>query len=342
LIEQKLIWSDPTPALVDFGLVRDLSETSLTASWLPRGPGTPLFASPEQLNNEKALIDWRSDQFSIGVILPKKFNIDYYAKIADIYSMLADKVSGTGIRPIMTVCVTLKELENASDALQIASVITRHNPKSVYLVIESEIEPRREIADPNLTSLMVLISAIEKTRCQTIVSYCSSDMVLMKSAGATHCASGNFFNLRRFTRSRFDEQKDKGGKLIAYWFEHNLMAFIRRADIARIVKEWQNGFIRGESSDNIFARQILEQFNAEPKKAWVALGWRQYLAWFSSTEKKLSSSTALTTTSNWLEAAENRWRQISDNEILMDEARNDGSWVRPWRQALVEFKKSGF
>lgn len=56
------------PVLVDFGLVRDLSQTSLTATWLPRGPGTPFYASPEQLNNEKALIDWRSDQFSIGVV----------------------------------------------------------------------------------------------------------------------------------------------------------------------------------------------------------------------------------------------------------------------------------
>jgi serine/threonine protein kinase len=56
------------PVLVDFGLVRDLSQTSLTATWLPTGPGTPFYASPEQLNNEKAMIDWRSDQFSIGVV----------------------------------------------------------------------------------------------------------------------------------------------------------------------------------------------------------------------------------------------------------------------------------
>jgi serine/threonine protein kinase len=57
------------PVLVDFGLVRDLSETSLTQSWFPRGPGTPFYSSPEQLNNDKALIDWRSDQFSLGVML---------------------------------------------------------------------------------------------------------------------------------------------------------------------------------------------------------------------------------------------------------------------------------
>jgi serine/threonine protein kinase len=59
----------PEPVLVDFGLVRDLSQTSLTATWLPTGPGTPFYASPEQLNDDKALIDWRSDQFSIGVVV---------------------------------------------------------------------------------------------------------------------------------------------------------------------------------------------------------------------------------------------------------------------------------
>jgi serine/threonine protein kinase len=57
------------PVLVDFGLVRDLAQTSLTLSWLPHGPGTPLYSSPEQLNNEKNLIDWRSDQFSVGLVL---------------------------------------------------------------------------------------------------------------------------------------------------------------------------------------------------------------------------------------------------------------------------------
>jgi serine/threonine protein kinase len=57
------------PVLVDFGLVRDLSQTSLTATWLPNGPGTPFYASPEQLNNDKAMIDWRSDQFAIGVVV---------------------------------------------------------------------------------------------------------------------------------------------------------------------------------------------------------------------------------------------------------------------------------
>ena len=57
------------PVLVDFGLVRDLSASSLTQTWLPQGPGTPYYAAPEQLNNDKHLIGWRTDQFSLGVVL---------------------------------------------------------------------------------------------------------------------------------------------------------------------------------------------------------------------------------------------------------------------------------
>jgi serine/threonine protein kinase len=57
------------PILVDFGLVRDLSESSLTHTWIPQGPGTPFYAAPEQLNNEKHLIKWRTDQFCLGIVL---------------------------------------------------------------------------------------------------------------------------------------------------------------------------------------------------------------------------------------------------------------------------------
>jgi serine/threonine protein kinase len=58
-----------TPVLVDFGLVRDLRADSITQTWLMQGPGTPLYAPAEQLRNDKELIDWRSDQFSLGVSL---------------------------------------------------------------------------------------------------------------------------------------------------------------------------------------------------------------------------------------------------------------------------------
>jgi serine/threonine protein kinase len=61
--------ADGPPVVVDFGLVRDLGEESLTKTWAGRGPGSPFFAAPEQLNNDKHLIDWRTDQFGLGVVL---------------------------------------------------------------------------------------------------------------------------------------------------------------------------------------------------------------------------------------------------------------------------------
>lgn len=61
--------SSNVPVLVDLGVARDLSESSLTPTWLPRGPGTPYYSAPEQLNNEKHLINWRTDQFSLGIVI---------------------------------------------------------------------------------------------------------------------------------------------------------------------------------------------------------------------------------------------------------------------------------
>src|SRR5258708_26429544 len=46
---------DPEPIIVDFGLVRDLRQTSLTRTWEIRGPATLQYAPPKQLNNEKDL-----------------------------------------------------------------------------------------------------------------------------------------------------------------------------------------------------------------------------------------------------------------------------------------------
>jgi len=55
--------------LIDFGLVRDLDASSLTQTFHMRGPGTPIYSAPEQLNNEKNMIDWRTDQFSLGITI---------------------------------------------------------------------------------------------------------------------------------------------------------------------------------------------------------------------------------------------------------------------------------
>lgn len=57
------------PVLTDFGIVRILDEKSLTQDFMLQGPGTPRYAAPEQLLNEKSAIDWRTDQFGLALVL---------------------------------------------------------------------------------------------------------------------------------------------------------------------------------------------------------------------------------------------------------------------------------
>jgi len=65
-----LFRDDPlVPVLTDFGVVRMLDEPTLTRAFMGMGPGTPAYAAPEQLNNEKPLIGWRTDQFGLAVVL---------------------------------------------------------------------------------------------------------------------------------------------------------------------------------------------------------------------------------------------------------------------------------
>lgn len=83
-----------TPVLTDFGVVRDLGDSSMTPTWAPRGPGTPFFAAPEQLNNEKSLTDWRTDQFALGVTLTFSLYADHpYKTAASSGAEILDRVS---------------------------------------------------------------------------------------------------------------------------------------------------------------------------------------------------------------------------------------------------------
>lgn len=276
------------------------------------------------------------------VILPSKYTQEYYVSSVELFSSLAEALGDGAIRPVQTVCVSLKDLAEPNDALRIASIVSSRKPPLCYIVVEADTPPRQEIeSTPNLSSLMVLVSSLEKSGCPTLVSHCSSEMLLVKAAGASHCASGKFFNLRRFTRSRFDEQQDAGGGQLPYWFEQGLLAFLRRADIERLRRSGFGEFLGVGASGNLFATQILEQFANDPEAAWLKFSWRQYLAWFCLAEQQSSVADAPSVVSGWLKEAEQRWEQLDAKDVLLEERRNDGRWIRPWRQALGDFRQHG-
>ena len=166
---------------------------------------------------------------------------------------------------------------------------------------------------------------------QVIVGFSSSDVVLWKAAGATSCATGKFFNLRRFTKSRFEEPASGGGQL-PYWIEESLFAYLRETDVIRVRDE---GLISETSTRNPVSQPIFDAIAAG--QPWLALSWRHYMWWFADFEGRAARGEI--DLRFLLQQAENNWLTLQDRDVLFEEPRNNGGWIRPWRQALADFRK---
>ena len=64
-----LISDNMALTLIDLGIVREEGGAGVTNAGAPWGPCTPAYASPEQATNDKMNITFKSDVFSIGVVL---------------------------------------------------------------------------------------------------------------------------------------------------------------------------------------------------------------------------------------------------------------------------------
>ena len=265
-------------------------------------------------------------------VVPRAFSVEYFTSSVRAAELLADHLQGSGIQLLQTAVVGLADLSQAGRALEIASIVSRTPADRIYLVLVGDTEPRRELTQvEELKGAMRLIAALESADLRVLVGHCSSDLLLWKAAGATACASGKFFNLRRFTRSRFEEPAQGGGQL-PYFFEEGLVAFLRDSDIARVRAR---GPLSATTMANPFAVEILERLDNEPGTAWLALSWRQFLHWFVTAERRLASGEL--EPRRLLRDAEAVWLRFEDEDVLMEEPRNDGSWLRPWRRAIAEF-----
>jgi hypothetical protein len=280
------------------------------------------------------------DLVAFPTIHPRIWDDGYFNTCVKSSNELNKILSKTSIKVFTTVLVNTSQLADEKFVLWTASLVTGQITSGFYLVLSGDVDPRRELNDSEeILGIMRLIRELRRTKLPVIVSHCASDMILFRAAGATACATGKFFNLRRFTKSRYNEP-DGGGGQLPYWFEHSLLSFIRESDILRLKQGGFDNLVCNGPSDNIWGKAILDNFQKVSYKPWLGNGWRQYLAWFSKASEELDGNDASVIVHDWLKAAENNWIELEDAEILMEEPRNNGRWLRPWRQALAKFLKS--
>ncbi len=264
-------------------------------------------------------------------VVPSAFNDDYYLHSVSVCNELLRALAGTGIDGLQTAVVSMQGLSLRGRALELASVISRTEAERVYLVFVNTVQPRRELHNTEeLKGGMRLIAELERAGLHVLVGFTSADVILWKAAGASSCASGKFFNLRRFTPSRWEEPASGGGQ-VPYWFEESLLAFLRQSDVIRVA---QRELLSASSLANPYGRKILEQLSAAPYQAWLALGWRQFLYWFSEIESRVGRGPE--NLDQLFVAAENNWS--AEPRLLLEEVQNNGEWVRPWRVAVQEYQ----
>ena len=109
------------------------------------------------------------------------------------------------------------------------------------------------------------------------------------------------------------------------------MAFLREDDVLRLRKAQ---LLSAASLSNPYCGEILSVFDAGREQAWLSLGWKQYLYWFMDFEMRQESGQI--DPDDVLSESEHVWQELDSRNIFMDERRNDGAWLRPWRRALAE------
>jgi hypothetical protein len=308
-------------------------------------PEWPYFPSDVDTADQSSLRWWRGIITGLGdsvqrlnpqaactpAIVPRVYSDEYYSLNQRVADLFQERVSRHGVEAIQTLVVSLAELTERARPAEIASIATSGTINRIFLVLISDVFPRHELQNTEeIQGAMRLIRFLTEAGVRVLVGFSSSDLLLWKFAGAQDCASGKFFNLRRFTPSRFTIPPEGGGQL-PYWFEESMMAYLRESDLVRVRRE---NLLSSASMDNPFAVQILDRLDNSPGTPWLGLSWRQYLYWFSDFERRFSQGEIDSGT--FLANAEHVWRQLDDLGVLMEERQNDGSWLRQWRRAILE------
>jgi hypothetical protein len=262
-------------------------------------------------------------------ILPRVHDIQYYEWTMNCADQLVNAVGARSISVLLTAVVSFRDLAAPGASDRITSVLTRSPLERVYLIFYDDLTARQQWTDTDaLTGGMMLIRSLEQAGTKVLVGYSGFDMMLWKYAGASDVATGKFFNLRRFGPERWDETQSEG-RVVEYWTEPSLITWLRENDVT-LLRRRNPELITTDR--NPFSQEILGALTGNPRGPWRALSWRQYLWWFSNLEAELSQQSDVAV--NILRRADANWAAVETSNLLLFDRTNDGSWIRPWLNAI--------
>jgi eukaryotic-like serine/threonine-protein kinase len=116
--------------ILDFGIARDLGETSITGTGGLQ-PGTWKWAAPEQYAGQKDMISYRNDSFSVGVmayfLYHKKLPFGNYAEDIDAKFKSGDEscsiADACGLKPFLTEAMRFKPSHRPKDIEDLIKLI---------------------------------------------------------------------------------------------------------------------------------------------------------------------------------------------------------------------------
>jgi serine/threonine protein kinase len=120
--ENIIIRPDGSPCIIDFGIARFLDLESLTKTISPMGPCTPIYAAPEQISNNKNIIDPRTDFFALGIIALELFlgNHPFDPEIvANHFSIVENIMQGKYVTELKNVKGDASMIEFANKTLKL-------------------------------------------------------------------------------------------------------------------------------------------------------------------------------------------------------------------------------